>query len=33
MADFNKAFDKWALTYDEDMEKANDSNDWMCNGY
>lgn len=27
------SFDNWALTYDKDMEKANDSDDWMFGGY
>ncbi|MBN2077151.1 MAG: methyltransferase domain-containing protein [Dehalococcoidales bacterium] len=27
------SFDRWALTYDKDMEMANDSNDWMFGGY
>ncbi|HEY94633.1 MAG TPA: class I SAM-dependent methyltransferase [Dehalococcoidia bacterium] len=26
-------FDKWALTYDKDLEKANDSDDWMFGDY
>ena len=27
------SFNRWALTYDDDMEKANDSDDWMFGGY
>ena len=27
------SFDHWALTYDDDMRKANDSDDWMFRGY
>jgi ubiquinone/menaquinone biosynthesis C-methylase UbiE len=26
-------FDRWALSYDEDMRKADDSDDWMFGGY
>jgi hypothetical protein len=27
------SFDHWALTYDNDMRKADDSDDWMFGGY
>jgi putative AdoMet-dependent methyltransferase len=33
MPDIDTPFDRWALTYDDDMEKANDSDDWMFGGY
>lgn len=33
MTDINNGFDRWALTYDEDMRKANDSDDWIFSGY
>jgi ubiquinone/menaquinone biosynthesis C-methylase UbiE len=33
MTDHFNTFDRWALTYDDDMQIANDSNDWMFGGY
>jgi len=33
MKDHFNAFDRWVYTYDEDMQKANDSGDWMFCGY
>ena len=33
MTDRFNTFDRWALTYDDDMHKANDADDWMFGGY
>ena len=33
MTDRFNTFDRWALTYDDDMQKANDSDDWMFRRY
>ena len=33
MVDQFNTFNRWALTYDDDMEKASNSDDWMFSGY
>ncbi|MFC1948005.1 class I SAM-dependent methyltransferase [Chloroflexota bacterium] len=29
----DRTFDEWSLTYDDDMQKADNSDDWMFSGY
>ena len=33
MTDQSNDFDRWALTYDDDMRKGDDSDDWIFAGY